>query len=241
MTALLLVSCSHVDNGPQVKRHSVSENLEITAIRPGVWLHTSWHTFASGARFPANGLLILDQGELLLIDTAWGEQSTRDLLSWIDKEFSHPLDAAVVTHFHADSAGGTAVLVDAGIPVFAHPRTVGIMRSRNMVVPALIAEFTASDAVSFRHTELFYPGPGHSMDNMVVWLPMTRILFGSCAVRSPEFSGKGNVADADERHWPIAIRKVLQRYPDVNIVVPGHGPVGTKKLLQHTIDLFADH
>jgi glyoxylase-like metal-dependent hydrolase (beta-lactamase superfamily II) len=85
---------------------------------------------------------------------------------------------------------------------------------------------------------VFYPGRGHSADNLVVWLGSGKILFGTCAVRSPTFSGKGNTADASLDEWPESIRSVRARYPEARVVVPGHGPVGSTDLLDHTIALF---
>lgn len=74
----------------------------------------------------------------------------------------------------------------------------------------------------------------------MVWVPGARVLFGGCAIRSPTFPGRGNTADADQEHWPVAIAQVRDRYPDVGIVVPGHGPPGDSALLTHTIELFSE-
>jgi glyoxylase-like metal-dependent hydrolase (beta-lactamase superfamily II) len=85
--------------------------------------------------------------------------------------------------------------------------------------------------------EVFYPGPAHSRDNVVVWLPGQRVLFGTCAVRAAGTTALGNVADADVAEWPASIRRVLERYPQAEVVVPGHGEVGGVELLRHTITL----
>ena len=37
--------------------------------------------------------------------------------------------------------------------------------------------------------EAFYPGPGHSPDNIVVWIPEARVLFGGCLVKSAGAKG----------------------------------------------------
>ena len=59
---------------------------------------------------------------------------------------------------------------------------------------------------------MFYPGPAHSRDNVVVWLPESRVLFGTCAVRAAAANALGNVVDADVKEWPASIRRVLERY-----------------------------
>ena len=86
--------------------------------------------------------------------------------------------------------------------------------------------------------ETFYPGKGHTEDNIVVWLPQYQILAGGCLVKSAEAKDLGNVADAYVNEWSTSIENVLKRYGNINAVVPGHGEVGDKGLLLHTLDLL---
>ena len=81
---------------------------------------------------------------------------------------------------------------------------------------------------------VFYPGAGHTEDNVVVWLANEKILFGGCFVKSLQNKNLGNTGDADISEWPNSIQKVLNRYPDVKVVVPGHGKIGNISLLTHT-------
>lgn len=86
--------------------------------------------------------------------------------------------------------------------------------------------------------ETFYPGKGHTEDNIVVWLPQYKILAGGCLVKSTEAKDLGNVADAYVNEWSGSIENVLNRYGNMISVVPGHGHVGDKELLLHTLDLL---
>lgn len=217
---------------------SATDNLSVEKIAPGVWVHTSWQTLGNGMRFPANGLLVEHDDALIMVDTAWGKERTLELLDWIDSAIKQPVAMAIVTHFHADSMGGADVLTARGIPVLAHPKTAVIATDRGLPAPDPIDGLLSSDAVELATVEVFYPGPGHSVDNIVVWVPSAQVLYGTCAVRSPDFPGKGNTADADVTNWPLAIRRVRSRYPEVAIVVPGHGPAGGVELLTHTIDVL---
>jgi metallo-beta-lactamase class B len=218
----------------------VSDSLAVEMIHKGIWVHTSIKKLSNGMVFPGNGMIVQDGEELILIDTAWGVEHTRNLLDWIDAELSLRVTKAIITHFHDDSMGGTPVLKERGIPFFAHPLTIELAEDRDLPLPQPIDNLNAGEGITLSNIKVFYPGPGHSKDNLVVWVPYGKVIFGGCAVRSPEFPGQGNIADADIEHWPKAIRSVLQKYPDVQIVVPGHGKTGDVSLLLHTINLFAD-
>lgn len=233
-----LIACtSHSDAGSQ-REWKVSDTLAIQLIHPGIWVHTSTRTLSSGDTYPSNGLLVRDGDALIMVDTAWGEDITRELLDWIETELQLPVKQAIVTHFHADSMGGAGVLAEHGIPFVAHPLTLSLGDKQGLPLPEALTEFASNDMLKIANLDVFYPGPGHSRDNLVVWIPEAKLLFGSCAVRSPEFEGTGNTADADVDNWPKAIQQVLDRYPDVKTVVPGHGLPGDRALLTHTIGLF---
>ncbi|MCA9711341.1 MAG: polysaccharide deacetylase family protein, partial [Myxococcales bacterium] len=85
--------------------------------------------------------------------------------------------------------------------------------------------------------EVLYPGPGHSPENLVVWLPAHRVLFGGCLVRPWESRSLGNQADAEPRAWGPSIRAVRERYGSAATVVPSHGAPGGPALLDHTLAL----
>jgi glyoxylase-like metal-dependent hydrolase (beta-lactamase superfamily II) len=216
----------------------ISESLTVMVIGDGVWVHTSWYELSEGARFPGNGLIVRDGDSLQLIDTAWGVPITHELLDWIDSTLELPVTRAIITHYHGDSMGGTPALAERGIPFFASELTRSLGTDEGVPLPETIGDLDVGDVVPIGNVEVFYPGPGHTADNVFVWIPHARVLFGTCATRSPQFPGRGNTADAELDEWPRSIRRVLEQYPDVTVVVPGHGDPGDASLLIHTIEVL---
>ena len=150
------------------------------------------------------------------------------------------LTRAIITHSHHDRIGGAAALQRRGIPFLAHPLTQRFASEQGLPVPDTLAGIgSAGDAVQIGSVEVFYPGPGHARDNIMVWLPESGILFGGCAVRAASAAALGNVAHADTVAWPSSIQRAQQRYTTARMVVPGHGDAGGVDLLQHTISLFS--
>ena len=81
---------------------------------------------------------------------------------------------------------------------------------------------------------VFYPGAGHTEDNIVVWLASEKILFGGCFIKSLQHNNLGYTGDADINEWSNSLQQVINRYPDIKLVVPGHGKNGDVSLLTHT-------
>ncbi len=80
-------------------------------------------------------------------------------------------------------------------------------------------------------------GEGHTRDNTVGYFPSENILFGGCLLKEPG-AGKGYLGDANIKTWSGTVEKVKKEYPNVKIVVPGHGEHGDQRLLDYTINLF---
>ncbi len=218
----------------------ITADLEVTRLHDDVWLHTSWSTY-EGARVPSNGLLVREGDGLVLVDTAWGVAPTLALVEWVDRTLKLPITRAVVTHSHDDRMGGAAVLVERGIPYHGHPRTADLARRQSKPPPtALDTVSEAGASTPLGSLVVIYPGPGHTVDNLMVWLPRARVLVGGCAVKSAASTDLGYIGEADLAAWPESIRRVMASIPDDGpiVVVPGHGSPGGRELLTHTIALL---
>jgi metallo-beta-lactamase class B len=195
------------------------------------------HRSTGADAVPSNGLVAVTERGLLLVDTAWTDAETEAVLAWGDGRFHRPWIGAVITHDHADRAGGIAALERRRIPVAALDLTVAKLTRRG--VRGVTTLFRARDGVvkDPRGFEAFYPGSGHASDNIVLRFP--GLVYGGCLVKSMAATDLGFTGDADLASWPVAIGNVRARYGDAAIV-PGHGPVDLSgEAYQHTIDLLA--
>jgi metallo-beta-lactamase class B len=64
------------------------------------------------------------------------------------------------------------------------------------------------------------------------------VLFGGCIIKSLNSQGLGSTKDANVEQWPISLNKVLEKYSDAEVVIPGHGKWGSIELIKHTLDLL---
>ena len=177
---------------------------------------------------------------LVLVDTGWTDGRADRLVEWGERAAGAAFVQAIVTHSHGDHTGGVAALGRRGIPVVALDVTVDKLRGSTERLPPR-AVFTAArpihaDPLGY---EAFFPGAGHAADNIVVWFPAERILFGGCFVKAAEAQDLGNVADADLAAWPRAIEAVRDRYKTAALVVPGHGEVSGPAALARTLKMLA--
>jgi peptidoglycan/xylan/chitin deacetylase (PgdA/CDA1 family) len=212
--------------------------VSLTRLSDGLWLHTSMRELDPYGRFPSHGLLVERVDGGLLIDTAWGHEATIELLELIDREIGARPHAAIVTDFHDDRAGGVGVLQEAGIEVWTSPGIIDRLAAASAPAPAHAIEQRAwSTELGGVPLEVWFPGAGHSPENLVVWLPDQQVLFGGCLLRPYESRSLGNVGDANLDAWGPTLRAVRERYPGAKTVVPSHGAVGGLEIVDHSIAL----
>lgn len=204
----------------------IGESLWVGSLAPNVRLHTSTATIAPGVGFPANGLIVESQDGSLLIDTCYTPAQAELLVEWAKQNLQSPILLAVATHFHNDRTGGIEGLKRHGIRTVASPFTCKLARDHGTPVPEPLADFAARPYALRRDCELFFPGPGHTRDNIVVWIGAQKVLFGGCFLKSTTSPTLGNVKDALVSAWAGSIAAMRRQYPSPRIVVPGHGAVG---------------
>jgi hypothetical protein len=110
--------------------------------------------------------------------------------------------------------------------------------SHGTFVPTASANFVHDTALLSEGCELFFPGAGHTRDNIVAWLPHHRIIFGGCFLKSVTSADLGNLADAVVPAWTDSLQRVCTRYPDPRITVAGHGTIAGD-LYAQTLALLA--
>ncbi|WP_373048645.1 subclass B1 metallo-beta-lactamase [Vulgatibacter sp.] len=234
--ALLLAACAGSNAArvaPAVEHVDLGDDLELRELADGLWLHVSSKEMPGYGKVPSNGLVVLGPDGALLVDTPWTPSQTQALVAWIEQVQRSRLVDVVVTHAHEDRTGGVAALADE-VRIHALAETAALSAGLGRPFTPVELPPTASLDLAGGKIETFFPGAGHAPDNIVVWLPERQLLFGGCFVKAGAAGNLGNVADADLASWGGAVERVRERYPDADVVVPGHGPLGGPELLVHT-------
>ncbi len=224
---------------PDTIRPERSTNtVEFRQLADNVWLHTSYRDLPEWGPVPSNGLVVVTPRQVLLVDTAWDDDQTAKVLAWAQTTLGRPVTHAVFTHAHDDKMGGVGLTIERGIETYAHELSNGIAPIKGLVPAENNLEFdnrNVADPVA--GIEIFYPGPGHTADNVVVYIVEHSILFGGCLIRPKGAKTLGNTADSDIANWSDAVENVASRYPDASLVIPSHGLPGDHGLLSATIEL----
>jgi glyoxylase-like metal-dependent hydrolase (beta-lactamase superfamily II) len=211
-------------------------------------------------------LVEMKNADLVLVDTPYTPEATQEVIEW-SKDYFGDRDIVVInTGYHYDNLGGNSYLVEKGFRIYGSELTAKLTEERGDEMRALTLDwlrapenkryygvheklsyvapthlYNIEEGLELRFkdevVEVYYPGPTHAPDNVVVYFDRKKILFGGCMIIG--WDSVGNTSDADLENWSISVRK-LNRF-DFDILVPGHGDRYDPALLEHTIDLIMQY
>lgn len=214
-----------------------SDDLIVTQIAENSFEHISYLQTDDFGKVPCNGLIVRSNNETIVFDTPTNDKSAAVLIKWITETLHCKINAVIATHFHDDCLGGLKAFDAHDIPSYAYFKTIELAKENDFTVPKTSFRDSLILKVGNETIVAKFFGEGHTKDNVVAYFPSENILFGGCLIKELDAS-KGYLGDANVADWSGTVEKVKQAYPDVKIIVPGHGTYGGKTLLDYTINLF---
>lgn len=207
---------------PFIPSFQTSPEIEVMKLEKGVYIYHSYGMY-EGNTVSANGLILESSNEVVLIDTPWDDQQTVQLLDWIDREINKKVSFTIITHAHADRIGGINILKSQNILTISSKLTEKEAAKNSPARPDITFQSDTLLTYGDSSLEAYYPGPGHTVDNSVVYLNDHHILYGGCFIKSQSSTSLGNIEEAKVTIWPASLRKVVAKYPERKLVIPGHG------------------
>ncbi len=243
LVALLIITgfiCCSKQNIPKQEKEKVvyqTNLLVITKLSENVYEHTSYLQTEDFGKVDCNGMIVVNENEAIVLDTPANTESTKELIQFISNGLKSKINSVVATHFHDDCVAGLDEFHKIDVPSYANQMTIGLLKTEPKKLPQMGFEKELVLNIGNRKVFVEYFGEGHTKDNVIAYFPDDEALFGGCLIKEAG-AGKGNLEDANEKEWPETVTKIKQKYPDVKIIIPGHGKRGGKELLDYTIQLF---
>lgn len=214
-----------------------SNDLIVMQITENCFVHISFLQTNDFGNVPCNGLIVTSNNEAIIFDTPTNDKNSEELINWIKETLKCKINAIIPGHFHEDCLGGLKAFDKNNISSFAYFKTIELAKENNVNVPKNSFKDSLTLKVGDEIVTAKFFGEGHTKDNIIGYFPSENVMFGGCLIKEINAS-KGYLDDANVNDWSATVEKVKKEYPDVKIVIPGHGEYGDKKLLGYTIALF---
>ena len=210
--------------------------LKIQKVSHHCYVFTTYRALGT-IKFPSNGMVVIDEGQALIIDTPWDTTQFQALLDSIYQLGARPV-GVVSTHFHDDRTAGLHYYNELNIPTFSSSFTkkLCIEKGEKFAHNTFSADTTFN--IGKMHVQTYYPGEEHSPDNIVIYVPEDKVLFGGCLVKSYEASSLGYLGDANTEAWPSTLQKVVAKFNNIAITIPGHQDWSQPHSIRKSLELL---
>jgi metallo-beta-lactamase class B len=210
--------------------------LKISPLTGEFYIYTTYNTY-EGSRLPAHGMYLVTEKGVVLFDTPWDTTQFQPLLDSIHMKHHQSVSMCIATHWHSDRTEGLAYYRQKGIKTYTTVLTDELSRKNNKKR----AEFLMTkDTVFISGTysfEVYYPGEGHTADNIIIWFNKEKILYGGCLIKGADAENLGYLGDANVREYEYTLKRVQQKCPGPKYIIISHSDWNNINSLKHSVRL----
>jgi glyoxylase-like metal-dependent hydrolase (beta-lactamase superfamily II) len=219
-------------------------------IAPDLYFHFDYDS--------SNSIIWVTEEGVLVIDTRQHPRGAKELVEKIRKITDKPIRWAVVTQAHGDHYLGNQVFKELGATIVSQSDAAQVMEKYfdkdvarrgaffkrhsfdpseiKMILPDVTFETKMNIHMGGKVAQLIYLGPAQDPGASFIYFPHAKALatggnFGRQSWANPMFTPSVD-------GWIAVLRKTLEM--DVDVYLPGHGDVGTKKDVQEAIGFLTD-
>ncbi|MCB9049730.1 MAG: BlaB/IND/MUS family subclass B1 metallo-beta-lactamase [Lewinellaceae bacterium] len=208
--------------------------LKISHLTGDFYVYTTYNTYEE-SQVPANGMYLVTDNGVFMFDTPWDTTQFQPLLDSIQLKHNKNVVGCIATHWHSDKTAGLEYYRQQGIKTYTTVLTDEWSKKNN----EKRAEFLMAKDTSFNvgqySFETYYPGEGHTADNIVIWFKKEKILYGGCLIKGVDDENLGYLGDANVTEYASTLKKVQNKCRKPKFIVIAHSDWKNKNSLKHSL------
>lgn len=215
---------------------SIERKLEISHLTGNFYIYTTYNTY-EGSRIPANGMYLLTNSGAVLFDTPWDSTQFQPLLDSIRLKHNQNVAICIATHWHSDKTEGLEYYRQKGIKTYTTTLTDELSKKNGKKRAQFLMTKDTVFKVGQYSFETYYPGEGHTADNIIVWFGKEKILYGGCLIKGADSDNLGYLGDGNAEEYENTLLKVQKKCPDPKFIIVSHSDWNDINSLKHSIKL----
>jgi phosphoglycerate dehydrogenase-like enzyme/glyoxylase-like metal-dependent hydrolase (beta-lactamase superfamily II) len=236
--------------GPKMQFNEVKE------VAPGVFFRYSAISPTDPSIFGgSNNIWVVFEDYVVVIDANFPKEAS-DVIAAIKKTTDKPIRYVLDTHHHGDHAYGNAVFGTAGASIVAQTNCARLLRvdgpeefkkagtgptgrkdiaASTLKPPNLVFDDKLVVDDGKQRVEFLFFGHAHTSGDAFAYLPKHKMVCTGDACVNGAYNFMGH---SDSASWIRVLERVQQL--DVGMVLPGHGPLAGKDLLEKQKRYFVE-
>lgn len=210
--------------------------LQISPLTGNFYIYTTYNVY-EGNQIPAHGMYLVTDSGIVLFDTPWDTTQFQPLLDSIKLKHSLPVTMCIATHWHSDRTEGLEYYKKKGIKTYTTILTDELSKKSNMKRAEYLIEKDTVFSVGYNTFETYYPGQGHTEDNIVIWFAKEKILYGGCLIKGAHAKDLGYLGDGNVKAYYTTLKNVQERFSHPEYIIVSHHDWTNNNSLRHSVKL----
>lgn len=211
-------------------------NLKIVQLTGDFYIYTTYNTYQEN-KVPANGMYLVTDKGVVMFDTPWDTTQFQPLLDSIKLRHNKNVVLCFATHWHSDKTAGLEYYRQQGIKTYTTIFTDELSKKNNKKR----AEFLMTKDTVFNEGqyafETYYPGQGHTEDNIVIWFNKEKILYGGCLIKGADDENLGYLDDGNINAYEATLKNVQKKCRKPKFIVVAHSDWKNIHSLKHSLKM----
>jgi len=210
--------------------------LNFSHLTGNFYIYTTYNTYED-SQVPANGMYLVTNNGVVMFDTPWDTTQFQPLLDSIKLRHNKSVVMCIATHWHSDRTAGLEYYRKQGIKTYTTVLTDELSKKNNKKrAEFLIAKDTVFNIEQYSF-ETFYPGEGHTADNIIIWFNKEKILYGGCLIKGVDAETLGYLGDANVTEYETTLKRVQKKCPNSNFIIISHSDWNNINSLKHSLKM----
>jgi metallo-beta-lactamase class B len=210
--------------------------LKISHLTGDFYIYTTYSSY-EGNQVPANGMFLVTNSGVVLFDTPWDSTQFQPLLDSIKIKHHKKVVLCIAGHWHSDRTAGLEYYKQQGIKTYTTVLTDELSKKNDKKrAEFLIAKDTVFKVGQYSF-ETYYPGQGHTLDNIVIWFKNEKILYAGCLIKGVDDETLGFLGDANVMEYASTLKNVQQKCPEPKYIIISHSNWNNLNSLKHSISM----
>ncbi|MFZ1784887.1 MAG: MBL fold metallo-hydrolase, partial [Ferruginibacter sp.] len=83
--------------------------------------------------------------------------------------------------------------------------------------------------------ETYYPGQGHTEDNIIIWFKKEKILYSGCLIKGADDENLGYLDDGNVKEYASTLKRVQRKCQKPAFIIIAHSDWKNSNSLKHSI------
>ena len=210
--------------------------LKTSHLTGDFYIYTTYSSY-EGEQVPANGMYLVTNNGIVLFDTPWDTTQFQPLLDSIKFRHNKSVELCIVTHWHSDRTEGLEYYKQKGIKTYTTVLTDELSKKNNKKRAEFLMTKDTIFNVGQYSFETYYPGQGHTADNIIVLFDKEKILYGGCLIKGVDAENLGYLGDANITEYETTLKRVQKKCSKPKFIIISHSDWNNINSLKHSIRL----